>query len=177
MNQVTSVKLLSLCTLTMLITLPFSSLDSNAMALFTKKVPIYLSPQISGVIKNQGEPLANVELERSIYLNFTGDYYTDKTRSDAQGRFSFAQKTLELKKPSDMVTVVKRQELYVQYENKPVSIWFMNIHTLNPVNKISQKLQSLDCDLAHSEQQFDFKDSKYPASTFSVMTRCRWHDK
>ncbi len=177
MNKEHLPKLLSWASLLIaLIAISFYSLGSDTMTLFAKKVPINLSPEISGVIKDNGKPVAHIEVERSVYLNFTGDYYTDKVLTDSNGQFHFPEKTAELKKPSNLTTVVKRHELYVEYKNKHVPIWFMNIHTLNPVKVINEKLQGLNCDLNNQEQQFDFEDSDYPASTFSTLTLCRWND-
>lgn len=169
-------KFLILPILIILVFVLFIYTGMHTMALFAKRVPIHLSPEIQGVIKNQGEPLANVQVQRSIYLNFTGDYYIDKTISDDQGHFRFADKTVALKKPSSFTTVVKRFELYVRYKNEPVSIWLMNIHTLEPVMQIKQRLQVIDCDLVNQEQPFDFIDDRYPSRVYSVLTRCRWGD-
>ncbi|NMM42806.1 transthyretin-like family protein, partial [Pseudoalteromonas arctica] len=49
---------------------------------------VHLCPEVKGRLTNNGEPLANVKIERGLYFS-DGKARKDNTYTDSQGNFNF----------------------------------------------------------------------------------------
>lgn len=148
----------------------------NAMLFFGKKASYHLSPEINGVITLHGKPVSHVEVTRTLDSNQFKQPYVDTAITDSQGKFSFPEKEIEDKKPSEMTTVVRSQNLEVEYSGKKYLLWFMSIPTIRPVDVVKEKLHFLECDLDNAEEYFDFHDAQFSAMPFTAVSICRWKD-
>lgn len=141
---------------------------------FLKKEVVYLSPAVHGQITNNGEPVADATVTRTLSYNQIKKPIEDRTTTAADGSFSFPEKVIEAKQGSSMATKVRRQEIDVSYQGTHYLLWFMNIHTIRPVGVVAEKLSQLNGDLTNEEQQYDFHDDEFSAMPFSAISICKW---
>ncbi|MBU2873583.1 carboxypeptidase-like regulatory domain-containing protein [Marinobacter salexigens] len=139
---------------------------------FFKKYDVHLSPTVHGSVRNNGVPLENVEVYRSL------DYdknYGETTRTDSNGQFSFPEKIIKSRRPGQLFDETRiRQVIGLVYEGEKYLLWYLTGEA-GPYRAITEKLGTLNCDLSTSEEVVVFKNLEFPSFNHAAATICRWN--
>lgn len=139
---------------------------------FGKTATVHLSPPVSGVVKLEGDPLAGIEVYRTL------DYdreYIDRAQTDENGQFEFPEKSIESRRPNNLGDETRvRQVIGLDYGGKNYLLWYTVPGGITPRRALSERLGNMRCELStpEKEQVFaNFEKPEFPHSTFSI---CRW---
>lgn len=139
---------------------------------FFKRYGVHLSPEVRGVITENGTPLKNLEVYRTL------DYekeYVDKTRTDSNGRFSFPEKVIKSSRPGKLLDETRtRQVIGLFYGDKNYLLWYTTTGGTTPKRAISERLNTLNCDLTTPEEELVFENFEHPDFPHSAFSICRW---
>jgi len=139
-----------------------------------KKYDVHLSPEVNGVITNQGKPIVGLEVFRGLTYGDNKEL-VDKAVSDSEGRFSFAEKNIRSRKPGSMFDESRvRQIIDIDYQGSPYLLWGTIMIGIKPNQVLSKKLHYLNCDLKNKEEYFEFESIEYPDNFHGVQSVCRW---
>lgn len=141
-----------------------------------KRTEIKWSPEIHGVVTQQGTPVANREIMRRSY--YEGEERYDSTTTDDNGRFHFPQKNKKVRRVLFDVSV--SMELYVtDYPSKDEQDLIFRIANLNHLNykSLDLILSDMQCELAAATKTEQLKYLENPeladiAPTFT--SKCRF---
>lgn len=161
------------------LTLVLSVLATNVEAGvfdWLKRTEIKWSPEINGVVTEQGKPVVNREIKRRSY--YEGEERYDSTSTDENGRFHFPQKTKKVRRVLFDVSV--SMELYVtDYPSKDEQDLVFRIANLNHLNykSLDLILSDMQCELAAAAKTEQLKYLENPeladiAPAFS--SKCRF---
>jgi len=138
---------------------------------YFKKYDVHLSPEVHGSVRNNGVPLQNVEVYRSL------DYdknYRETTRTDSNGQFSFPVKVIKSRRPGQLFDETRiRQVIGLDYEGEKYLLWYLTDEA-GPYRAIAERLGTLNCDLTTPETVVVFKNLEYPDFNHAAATICRW---
>ncbi|MCI2284341.1 DUF4198 domain-containing protein [Colwellia sp. MSW7] len=139
-----------------------------------KKYDVHLSPEVHGVITNNGAPVVGLKVFRG--LTYVGDKeLLDKTVTDKNGAFSFAEKNIRSRRPSSMFHEARiRQIIDVDYQNERYLLWAAVMTGIAPSEGVAKKLSQLNCDLSDSEEYYEFDNIESPDNPHGVESICRW---
>ncbi|MGY0614620.1 DUF6795 domain-containing protein [Vibrio sp. FJH11] len=110
-----------------------------------KKRLVHLCPEINGRLMDGDKPLSGVTVERGIAY---GQMYEETTVTDPNGYFHFSAHEYETRKPLhplDEQRVITYICTNIDGEDK--KIWHSVIFSLSPLEKISENLNTLRCDI------------------------------
>ena len=167
----------TLVSLTLAVTVFLFLLSTQATAdmfgLF-KKYDVHLSPEVHGVITNQGKPVAGLKVFRGLTYGDDKEIL-DETLTDDEGRFNFAEKNIRSRKPGSMFDESRiRQVVFTKNENKDAMLWYTQAIGIEPNKALTERLQKLHCELTNSEEEFEFDSVEYPQAGYLVHSICRW---
>ncbi|WP_236559806.1 DUF4198 domain-containing protein [Colwellia sp. 20A7] len=139
-----------------------------------KKYDVHLSPEVHGVITKEGKPVVGLEVFRG--LTYVGDKeLLDKTVTDQQGVFYFAEKNIRSRRPGSMFHEARiRQIIDVDYQGSRYLLWATVVTGITPNIAVSSKLTQLNCDLNNSEEYYEFNNVEHPNDPHGVESICRW---
>lgn len=146
-----------------------------------KRTEIKWSPEIHGVVTEQGKPVTNREIKRRSY--YEGEERYDSTITDDNGHFHFPQKTKKVRRVLFDVSV--SMELYVtDYPSKDEQDLVFRIANLNHLNykSLDLILSDLQCELATASKTEQLKYLENPelsdiAPTFTSKCQFTHSDK
>lgn len=139
-----------------------------------KKYDVHLSPEVHGVITNNGTPVVGLKVFRGLTYGDDKELI-DETLTDDEGRFSFPEKNIRSRKPGSMFDESRiRQVVFTKKENKDFMLWYTQAIGINPNKALTERLEKLHCELTDSEEQFEFDSVEYPQAGYLVHSICRW---
>ena len=140
-----------------------------------KKKEAYLSPQVKGVIKENGTPVANIKvIRRLIYIDEITR--TDYAETDDKGQFYFPEKTIMSRIASNPLAEQHvAQDVYIERGDKTYHLWDTSQTAYEEVPEYSKKLASLNCDLTNKLFTFEFKKEGFNRKYVSTSI-CTWDD-
>jgi len=139
-----------------------------------KKYDVHLSPEVHGVITNDGAPVVGLKVFRGLTYGDDKELI-DETLTDDEGRFSFPEKNIRSRKPGSMFDESRiRQVVFTKKENKDFMLWYTQAIGINPNKALTERLEKLHCELTDSEEQFEFDSVEYPQAGYLVHSICRW---
>jgi len=139
-----------------------------------KKYDVHLSPEVNGVITNQGKPIVGLEVFRGLTYGDDKEL-VDKTVTDSEGRFSFAEKNIRSRKPGSMFDESSiRQTIDVDYQDKKYILWYTDAIGIKPNRALTERLEKLTCDLTNTQDEFEFSSYEYPQADYLLHSICRW---
>ena len=157
---------------------PFLSAGADMFAWLDwfKKKEAYLSPQVKGVIKENGTPLANIKVSRQlIYIDEVER--VDHVETDDKGQFYFPEKTIMSRIASNPLAEQHvSQYIYVKKENKTYQLWGTSQTAYEEVPEYSKKLAFLNCELTNQLFSFEFKRKEGVNMTYVSTSICSWDD-
>ena len=141
-----------------------------------KKKEAYLSPQVKGVIKENGTPLANIKVSRQlIYIDEVER--VDHVKTDDKGQFYFPEKTIMSRIASNPLAEQNvAQDVYIKRGDKTYCLWDTSQTAYEEVPEYSKKLASLNCDLTNKLYTFEFKRKEGVNMTYVARSICTWDD-
>ena len=139
-----------------------------------KKYDVHLSPEVHGVITNNGAPVVGLKVFRG--LTYVGDKeLLDTSVTDKQGAFYFTAKKIRSRRPGSMFHEARiRQIIDVDYQNARYLLWAAVMTGIAPSEGVAKKLSQLNCDLSDSEEYYEFDNIESPDNPHGVESICRW---
>ena len=139
---------------------------------FFKRYDVHLSPEVRGQITLDGQPLANIEIER--ILDYDKEYF-DTTLSDENGKFYFPEKSIKSTRPGQMLDETRtRQVIGLTHHEKRYLLWYTTTSSLAPEKVIVDKLTNLSCDLSNPEERYEIPIHEDPSFYHVIISICRW---
>ncbi|MBE0359723.1 carboxypeptidase-like regulatory domain-containing protein [Pseudoalteromonas aliena] len=141
---------------------------------FRKKKEVFLSPEVNGVVTENGTPIANLEIIRSLI------YIDEKVRrdiatTDEDGRFHFPKKTILSSIPNKLIVENRvSQEIFIESESTLIPLWVANQSSIIEIPEYSQKLAFLECELTNKRVTFEFKKNNNEHLNYVASSICRW---
>ena len=140
-----------------------------------KKKQAYLSPIVQGVVKENGKPVANIQVSRQlIYMDdIERDDYAE---TDEKGQFYFPEKTIMSRLASNPLSEQRSsQYIYIKRGDKEYQLWGTVQTAFKEVPEYSKKLASLHCDLNDKLVSFAFKKNNHTRE-YMATSICRWQE-
>tara|TARA_R110002050_G_scaffold299983_1_gene467210 strand:- start:1382 stop:2029 length:648 start_codon:yes stop_codon:yes gene_type:complete len=139
-----------------------------------KKKEVYLSPEVKGVIKENGKAVAQIQVTRQLIFIDEVERI-DHAETDDKGQFYFPEKTLMSRMASNPLAQLNvSQHIYVERENKKYQLWGASQAAYEEVPEYSKKLAWLDCDLSNKLISFEFKRNEGVNMTYVSTSICMW---
>ena len=152
----------------------FSTQAATSMFGLFKKYDVHLSPEVHGVITNNGEPVVGLKVFRGLTYGDDKELI-DETLTDDEGRFSFDEKNIRSRKPGSMFDESRiRQVIVAKANDKDYMLWYTQAIGIEPNKALTERLQILNCELENPEQKVRFNSYEYPQAGYLVHSICRW---
>ena len=159
-------------TLTLILFLLFPIQGCADMFGFFNKQEFYLSAPVKGQLLDNGQPVANTKVMRSLTY---GDEYVDETTTDEQGYFTFTEKTIKTGKPSNMFdndSLV--QHIYLENGTpEGIVLWYTLVSIHEDSDTLKALLAHLECDIGQEPQTYDIPIKEDTSHTFAIYTSCK----
>ncbi|TDT44365.1 hypothetical protein DES49_0467 [Halospina denitrificans] len=141
---------------------------------FFKRYDVHLSPEVHGRITLNGTPLEEVQVSRELTY---GKEYLDRTTTDVNGRFYFAEKNIRSGIPGKLFNETRnRQVIVADYEGEKYLLWHTVTDSIEPHETLTQLLKSMDCELSNPEKLQHFERHENPSFTHNIHSICRWSE-
>jgi hypothetical protein len=127
-----------------------------------------ISSPLQGVLKRNGEPLANTKIIRRLRWNGNEEGLVEEFTTNDQGVFSLPLHEEQIS-ISMLTQFVSSSKLEVEHEGQMFDIWYNNKFEAPIFSETGAELSNLVCDLAQEEVVVKSGLSK-------IMTVCRWAD-
>jgi hypothetical protein len=139
-----------------------------------KKKEVFLSSEVNGVITKNGNPVANLEVTRSLMYIDEKDHL-DVAITDSKGHFHFPQKSIRSSIPNRLFSEDRvSQQITVVYDNELLAIWSANHIGIEEVPEFSKKLTFMNCELTDKRVSFQFKNMNNEYLDHIASSICRW---
>ena len=129
---------------------------------FFNKSDFILSAPVKGQLFDDGKPVANTKVMRSLTY---GDEYIDATVTDEQGYFTFSEKTIKTSKPANMFdndSLV--QHIYLENGTpEGIVLWYTLVSLHENSQTLKRLLADLECDILKSQKHTIFLSKKIQA--------------
>ena len=169
-----SPRFIILLILVCVIIFPAISQGEDMFSWFKKKKEVFLSPEVNGVVTDNGTPVANLEIIRSlIYID--EKVHRDTASTDQNGRFHFPNKTILSSIPNKLIVENRvSQEIFIESENTLIPLWVANQSGIKEIPEYSKKLAFLECELTNKRVAFEFKKNNNEHLNYVASSICRW---
>ena len=136
-----------------------------------KKYTVELCPEVHGRLTNNGAPIENQLIERS--LTYADEEYIDNCYTDADGKFNFTAKSIKSRLPGNILhQPVVRQILSTYNADKELFIWATNLHEIVCPDIYKSHLLKLAADLQNEEEVFELENIELPEFPLLVRSIC-----
>ncbi|MBH0059265.1 hypothetical protein I6F65_20190 [Pseudoalteromonas sp. SWXJZ94C] len=161
--------LLVIASITVIFTTPQAF--ANMFGFFDKQ-EFVLSAPVKGQLLNEGQPVADTKVIRSLTY---GDEYLDETITDSNGNFSFAEKIIKTSKPSNMFDNGSLiQHIYLENGTpEGVVLWAVRVTLHEQSNTLKRLLANLVCEISKEPQTFDIPIEEDTSHTYAIYTSCK----
>jgi len=152
---------------------PFISQGFDMFGWF-KKQDVFLSSEVNGVVTDNGEAVANIEVTRSLI--YTDEkIYRDVTNTDSNGHFYFPKKVIRSAVPSKPFAVNRvSQEIYTNHKDTLTPFWVATHVGIKEMPEFTKKLEFLNCELTNKRVDFEFKNNHNEHLNHIASSICRW---
>ena len=143
---------------------------------FRKKKEVFLSPEVNGIVTENGQPVANLEIIRSlIYID--EKVHRDTAITDENGCFHFPKKTILSSIPNKLIAEHRvSQEIFIERDNELTPLWVATQSGIDEIPEYSKKLSFLNCQMTAPHVVFEFKNQKNKHRNFVAQIICRWEE-
>lgn len=143
---------------------------------FRKKKEVFLSPEVNGIVTENSQPVANLEIIRSlIYID--EKVHRDTAITDENGCFHFPKKTILSSIPNKLIAEHRvSQEIFIERGDELTPLWVATQSGINEIPEYSKKLSFLNCELSNRWVQFKFPDKSSSNYNYLASSICRWED-
>ena len=141
-----------------------------------KKQDVFLSSEVSGVVTEDGKPVANIEITRSLMYIDEKDH-RDTATTDEQGHFYFPQKSIRSSIPSKPFSEDRVwQEIFIDRDGELIPLWIATHVGITEIPEYTKKLKFLNCELINKRVRFDFKNNNPNNLIHTASSICRWDE-
>ena len=141
-----------------------------------KKTEVSLSPEVNGIVTENGKPVANLEVIRSLMYIDEVDH-RDSAITDENGRFSFPAKSIKSSMASKpFVENRVWQEIIIERDNVVFPLWLATQSGIVEKPEFKKKLTMLNCELTNKQVDFEFKNNHSEHVTLLASSICRWDE-
>ncbi|WP_252371782.1 DUF6795 domain-containing protein [Pseudoalteromonas sp. S558] len=143
---------------------------------FRKKKEVFLSPEVNGVVTENGAPVVNLEVIRSlIYID--EKVHRDTANTDQNGRFHFPKKTILSSIPNKLIVENRvSQEIFIENNSALIPLWIATQSGIDEVPEYSKKLLLLNCEITNPHVVFEFRNQKNIHRNYVAQSICRWEE-
>ena len=155
---------------------PAISQGEDMFSWFKKKKEVFLSPEVNGVVTENGTPIANLEIIRSlIYID--EKVHRDTASTDQNGRFHFPKKTILSSIPNKLIVENRvSQEIFIENNDALIPLWIATQSGIDEVPEYSKKLSLLNCEITNPHVVFEFRNQKNIHRNYVAQSICRWEE-
>ncbi|MBB1384662.1 hypothetical protein H5119_03690 [Pseudoalteromonas sp. SG45-5] len=159
-----------------LIIFPAISQGEDMFSWFRKKKEVFLSPEVNGVVTENGAPVVNLEIIRSlIYID--EKVHRDTANTDQNGRFHFPKKTVLSSIPNKLIVENRvSQEIFIENNSTLIPLWIATQSGIDEVPEYSKKLLLLNCEITNPHVVFEFRNQKNIHRNYVAQSICRWEE-
>ncbi|MGO2477214.1 MAG: DUF6795 domain-containing protein [Pseudoalteromonas sp.] len=138
---------------------------------FFNKQEFVLSAPVQGRLLNEGLPVADTKVIRSLTY---GDEYIDETTTDDKGYFAFSEKTINTSKPSNMFDNESLiQHIYLENGTpEGVVLWAVRVVLHEQSDTLKRLLDDLVCDISKEPKTYDIPIEEAPEHFFAIYGVC-----
>ncbi|MGP5156157.1 DUF6795 domain-containing protein [Pseudoalteromonas prydzensis] len=171
-----SPRFITLFILVCVIIFPAISQGEDMFSWFKKKKEVFLSPEVNGVVTENGTPVASLEIIRSLI------YIDEKVRrdiatTDEDGRFHFPKKTIFSSIPNKLIVENRvSQEIFIESSDALIPLWIATQSGVDEVPEYSKKLSLLNCEITNPHVVFEFRNQKNIHRNYVAQSICRWEE-
>lgn len=128
-----------------------------------RAVEIQLSPVVTGVLTNNGQPLAGVTVTRQLEY---GTYADDTTVTDAHGYFTFPAHSIRSLRPGWLAERSKptlaKHGIFIQLEDQHINLMSWQSHYQLLTHPLSEVFADLKCDLVNKSDNYIINSTVKP---------------
>jgi len=136
---------------------------------------VHLCPKVKGRLVNNGTPLANVKISRTLSYS-DGKYTKDECFTDSNGEFQMPVMSLRSSQPALLIAErFTSQRIFAHYENDVFLLWSSENSGINTKPAYAKKLRTLNGDISDEEILFSFKDNDL-FHEYKGISICRWKE-
>ena len=159
------------------IVFPAISQGEDMFSWFRKKKEVFLCPEVNGVVTENGTPVANLEIIRSLI------YIDEKVRrdiatTDEDGRFHFPKKTILSSIPNKLISEDRvHQNIFIHRDNNLIiGLWGATQPGISELPEFTKKLDFLKCEITNQLVRFEFKNNTNKHLNRTATSICRWDE-
>jgi len=154
---------------------PFISQGFDMFGWF-KKQEVFLSSEVNGVVTENGEAVANLEVIRSL-MYIDGKDHVDVSITDSTGHFYFPQKSIRSSIPSKPFSEDRvSQQIFITKDDKTIPFWGATQRGYHEIIEFTEKLTLLNCELTNKRVDFEFKNKNNEHLNHTATSICRWNE-
>ena len=136
---------------------------------------VHLCPEVKGRLVNNGAPLANVRILRTLSYS-DGKYTKDECYTDSNGEFEMPEMSLRSSQPALLIAEkFTSQRILAHYENEAFLLWSCESSGINTKPEFAKKLRTLNGDISDEEILFSFQDNHF-LHEYNGVSICRWEE-
>ncbi|XPF93314.1 DUF6795 domain-containing protein [Colwellia sp. RE-S-Sl-9] len=141
-----------------------------------KKQDVFLCSEVNGIVTENGEPVASIEIKRSL-MYIDGKDHIDTAITDNKGHFYFPQKNIRSSIPSKPFSEDRvSQQITIDRDGAPIPLWIATPRDYKEVPEFTKKLTFLNCELSNKRVSFQFKNNKNEHLNHTASSICRWDE-
>ncbi|WP_394493565.1 DUF6795 domain-containing protein [Shewanella sp. ENK2] len=136
-----------------------------------KKYTVELCPEVNGKISNNGTPIENLLIERS--LTYADEEYLDNCITNANGEFSFEAKSIKSRLPGNILhEPVVRQAIYLDVESNNYLLWYAYQDGISTIEAFKPKLNNLIAEITNPEKDYRIETNIEGEKSYKVFSIC-----
>lgn len=141
-----------------------------------KKQDVFLCSEVNGIVTENGEPVASIEIKRSL-MYIDGKDHIDTAITDNKGHFYFPQKSIRSSIPSKPFSEDRvSQHITIDRDGAPIPLWIATQRGYHEIPEFTKKLNFLNCELTNKRVDFDFKNNHNEHLDHMASSICRWDE-
>jgi hypothetical protein len=141
-----------------------------------KKQDVFLSSEVNGVVTENGKPVANIEITRSLMYIDEKDH-RDIAITDSTGHFYFPPKSIRSSIPSKPFSEDRVwQEIFIDRDSELIPLWIATHVGITEIPEYTKKLKFLNCELTNKRVSFQFKNNTPNNREYMASSICRWDE-
>lgn len=141
-----------------------------------KKQDVFLCSEVNGVVTENGEPVANIEITRSLMYIDAKDHI-DVAMTNDTGHFYFPQKSIRSSIPSKPFSEDRvSQQITIDRKGTLILLWGATHVGIEEIPEFTKKLAFLNCELSNKRVSFQFKNSNPNNREYQASSICRWDE-
>ena len=135
---------------------------------------IHMCPEVHGRLTDNGKPLVNVKIERSLSYS-DGKYVEDSAMTDDNGCFFFPEVNIRSNHPSLLIVEQNTsQSITCSYHNEEYVLWGASLLGNVYREDFALKLASLNGDIANKDMMIHFSSIAGEQYRNRARGICRW---